>query len=52
MTLYSYLLTGCGGPVRGPYDDPDYVAYCTDKERYAEDDSEDTYEPPYAVYDP
>ena len=52
MILYSPGYGGYSEPVRGPYDDPDWVAYCTCKERYAEDDSEDTYEPPFAVYDP
>ena len=56
MILYSYALNGYSVPVRGPYDDPDWVAYCTDKERYTDDDIYDEdYEPyrePFAVYDP
>lgn len=61
MSLYPRALTAYSGPVCGPYDDPDWVAYCTDRERYTDDDYEDEEEAeyarnffaePYAVYDP
>ena len=54
MITYSSFYGGYGSPAKGPYDDPDYVAYCTDRERYTDDDPdvESTYEPPFAVYDP
>ena len=53
--MYSYTcnLGTPYGPVMGPYDDPDWVAYCTDKERYWNgDEDEEPYREPFAVYDP
>ena len=53
MITYTSFYGGYGSPAKGPYDDPDYVAYCTDKERYTDDDEYDEpYREPFAVYDP
>lgn len=53
MYSYTYNLGTPYGPVNGPYDDPDWVAYCTDKERYWDgDEDEEPYREPFAVYDP
>jgi len=53
MYSYTYNLGTPYGPVMGPYDDPDWVAYCTDKERYWDgDEDEEPYREPFAVYDP
>ena len=53
MYSYTYNHGNLYGPVTGPYDDPDWVAYCTYKERYCEGDPDDEpYQEPFAVYDP
>lgn len=52
MILYTYNSTALYGPVNGPYDDPDYVADCTDRERYGEYEEDRMFEEPWAVYDP
>ncbi len=53
MYSYTYNLGTPYGPVNGPYDDPDWVAYCTDKERYWDgDEDEEPYREPFAIYDP
>lgn len=53
--MITYIGTSAGYSLRetGPYDDPDYVAYCTDNERYWDgDEDEEPYREPFAVYDP
>ena len=53
MYSYTYCHGNLYGPVSGPYDDPDYVAYMTDRERYTDmDEDEEPYREPFAVYDP
>lgn len=55
MSLYYQNSMALYGPVNGPYDDPDYVADMTDRERYGEEEDDygrNFYAEPWAVYDP
>lgn len=52
MYSYSYDLRTPYGPVMGPYDDPDYVANMTAGPYRDEDDDDEPYLGPFAVYDP
>ena len=53
MITYTFDAKSLYGPVNGPYDDPDYVADCTDRERYGDEyDEPKMFEEPWAMYDP